>query len=189
MTTWAGIDVGGRKKGFHGAVVDRAGIVAGPARLASAAETADWLLPHLPAVVAVDSPRRPAEDGSASRACERRLAREVCGLRFTPDRGGLNSNAYYEWILNGFELYDALETGPWEVVECFPTASWSRWAGPREGTRAAWSRRALDRLKLGGIPNRLSQDGRDAIAAAVTARLYAAAETERYGEIVVPRAA
>jgi len=188
VSVWAGIDVGGRRKGFHAAVIDGAGVHAGPTRLPSAAAVIDWLLPHDPAVVAVDSPRRPAEDGSSSRACERRLAREVCGLRFTPDRRRLNGNRYYEWILNGFALYDALAAGSWEVVECFPTASWWRWAGPRRGTRAAWSHQALGLLGLGCVPARLGQDGRDAIAAAVTARLYAAGETESYGEIVVPRA-
>lgn len=148
----------------------------------------EWLEPHSPAVVAVDSPRTPAEEGSLSRACERRLARDVCGLRFTPDRVRLSRNAYYEWIVNGFGLYDVLGRGPWKVIECFPTAAWTRWSGPRTGTRAAWSRRALGALGLGALPDRLSQDGRDAIAAAVTARLYAAGETDSYGEIVVPHA-
>jgi predicted nuclease with RNAse H fold len=183
---WAGIDVGGRRKGFHTALVDEGGLAAGPMRLTTAGDVLEWLLPHGPTVVAVDSPRRAAPDGQRSRACERQLARGICSLRFTPDRGRLHGNRYYEWIVNGFELYDVLDDGPWEVVECFPTASWTRWAGTRTGTRAAWSQRALRALALRGVPNRLSQDGRDAIAAAVTARLHAADRTDAYGEIVVP---
>ena len=44
----------------------------------------------------------------------------------------------------------------------------------------------LARLGLAGVPPRLSQDGRDAIAAAVTARLYDAGATDAFGDIVVP---
>lgn len=183
---WAGIDVGGRRKGFHAALVDERGIAAGPTRLATAGDVVEWLLPYAPTVVAVDSPRRPAPEGSRSRACERRLARDICSLRFTPDRDRLLASPYYEWIMHGFALYGALEKECWEVVECFPTASWTRWAGTRTGTRAAWSQGALSALALRGVPRRLSQDGRDAIAAAVTAWLYAAGGTDAYGEIVVP---
>jgi predicted nuclease with RNAse H fold len=185
---WAGVDVGGRRKGFHAALVDARRVVAGPVRLRTAEDVLVWLLPHSPKVVAVDSPRTPAEDGSLSRACERRLAHDVCGLRFTPDRARLSANGYYEWIVNGFGLYDVLARGQWKVVECFPTASWTRWSGPRTGTRAAWSRQALTALGLGALPDRLNQDCRDAIAAAVTARLHAMGKTDSYGEIVVPRA-
>jgi len=39
---------------------------------------------------------------------------------------------------------------------------------------------------LKGVPERTSQDARDAIAAAVTARLYPDG-TRSFGEIVVPR--
>lgn len=72
------------------------------------------------------------------------------------------------------------------VIEVFPTASWTRWAGPRRGSRARWSQHALDSLGLSGLPARLGQDGRDALAAAVTARLWSAGATESFEEIVVP---
>src|SRR5262245_45603365 len=40
-----------------------------------------------------------------------------------------------------------------EVVEVFPTASWTRWLGPRGSeSRAAWSRRGLRALGLAGVP-------------------------------------
>jgi predicted nuclease with RNAse H fold len=184
--TWAGVDVGGRRKGLHAAVVDDRGLLAGPVRLADAAAAAAWLAPHQPELVAVDSPCRPAPEGLRSRPCERELARQVCGIRYTPDRYLLGRSAYYEWILNGFELYAALRRAGLETVECFPTASWTRWEGRRRGTRATWSARALTRL----VPEapRLSQDGRDAVAAALTARSAAAGAVERFGEIVVPLA-
>ena len=184
--TWAGVDVGGRRKGFHAAVVDERGLVAGPRRLARAKDAAEWLAGHAPLLVAVDSPRQPAPDGLGSRSCERELARAVCGIRYTPARRLLPGNPYYEWILNGFELYDVLERAGLEAIECFPTASWTRWAGGRRGTRAAWSAAALARI-MPGAP-RLSQDGRDAIAAALTARSTARGAVERFGDIVVPLA-
>src|SRR5207244_8879341 len=83
-------------------------------------------------------------------------------------------------------LYGALDG--LETVECFPTATWTRLAGPRgRRTRAAWSSHALAELGLAGVPAGLGQDGRDAIAAAVTARLLHDGRCERLGgEIAVP---
>jgi predicted nuclease with RNAse H fold len=122
---------------------------------------------------------------------ERLLARAVCGIRWTPDEAALHTSTYYEWILCGLELYAQLARvgADWTVVECFPTASWTRWAGGRGArTRARWSQDALGALGLAGVPRRTSQDVRDAIAAAVTARLFDEGGCEAYGAIVVPRA-
>jgi predicted nuclease with RNAse H fold len=82
------------------------------------------------------------------------------------------------------KLYKALDG--WTVIEVFPTASWTRWVGPRPpGTsRAVWTRTALEQLHP-SEPHARSQDARDAIAAALTARLYPGG-TESFGEIVVP---
>jgi predicted nuclease with RNAse H fold len=193
LERWAGVDVGARK-GFDVAVIDRHGLIAGPERIAEPSGAVAWLVARGPGVVAVDSPRRPAPAGQLSRSCERDLvAARVCGIRYTPDEEALaKSAAYYAWVRQGFALYDSLATARlstgWEVIECFPTAAWSRLGGPRgTRTRARWSQAVLERLALHGLPARLGQDGRDAIGAALTARLYAAGGTERFGEIVVPR--
>ena len=188
MKRWAGVDVGGTRKGFDVAVVDSRRVVAGPARLPDPAGAVAFLADQRPCVVAVDSPRTPAAGGAASRECERSLARSVCGIRYTPSRSALDGgDPYYEWIRNGLELYAALERGPWRVVECFPTASWTRFAGARNGrSRARWTRAALLGLRIAGVPARTSQDARDAIAAAVTARRFDQGSTESFGEIVVP---
>ena len=99
----------------------------------------------------------------------------------------LDGNPYYEWIVEGLRLYEALEQQPCEVIECFPTASWTRWHGPRDGrSRADWSSECLKLLGLDGVPTRLNQDQRDAIAAALTARAHEEGRAELFGEIVVP---
>jgi hypothetical protein len=117
------------------------------------------------------------------------VPRRVCGIRYTPDERALRSHAggYYDWILNGLELYAALGAHD-AVVECFPTATWTRLAGPRGGrTRAGWSSDALAGLGLAGVPAGLGQDARDAIGAAVTARLADDGLCELVGgEIAVP---
>jgi predicted nuclease with RNAse H fold len=188
LKRWAGVDVGGRRKGFDVAVVDTRRLVAGPARLPDAAGVVAFLADQRPRVVAVDGPRTAAADGAASRGCERSLARSVCGIRYTPSHAVLDrGDPYHEWIRNGLELYAALEGGPWRVIECFPTASWTRLAGGRNGrSRARWTREALLGLRVAGVPARTSQDARDAIAAAVTARRFDQGSTESFGEIVVP---
>ena len=138
----------------------------------------------------IDSPRSCAQDGRTSRADERALARAVCGIRWTPDAARVHAGGYYAWIVEGLRLHRALEPLAAEVVEVFPTAAWTRWHGPR-GTqrRSDWSPAPLACLGLQRDPARTTQDARDAIAAAVTAREHAAGRTERFGEIVVPQVA
>jgi predicted nuclease with RNAse H fold len=187
VTAWAGVDVGGRRKGFHAAVVDETCLVAGPARLATSAAAVAWLERHKPALVAVDSPRAPAPDGLRSRPEERALAAAICGIRYTPEAAELNGNAYYAWITHGLELYTALDAAGLLAIECFPTASWTRWAGARGTTsRARWSSAALAASALAGVPERIGQDGRDAIGAALTARCRDRGRWEAFGPIVVP---
>lgn len=186
---FAGVDVGGAKKGFDVALIDAVRLTR-LTRMAEASEAAAWLAQHRAQLVAVDSPRHPAPRGARSRPDERELAAKVCGIRYTPDDASLRAphrSGYYDWILNGLELYAALEAARLMVIECFPTATWTRLHGPR-GTRprGAWSHEALHAAGLGGVPRRLSQDARDAIGAALTARLHAGGHTERCGLIVVP---
>jgi predicted nuclease with RNAse H fold len=182
---WAGVDVGGRRKGFHVAFLDEGGLVGAPVQIRTVDEVADRLRARRPRVIAVDSPRRAAIDGHRSRECERALARAICGIRFTPEQALLEGNGYYAWIVHGLELYTALAARSLEVIECFPTASLTRWAGRRGSrTRAAWSRAALAARGFPDVPG--GQDGRDAVAAALTARCYAEGRFDAFGEIIVP---
>lgn len=187
-TCWAGVDVGGRRKGFHLAVLEAGGLSVAGERIATAREVVARLLPLAPSLVAVDAPRRAAEPGQRSRACEREFVRAgLCALRFTPDLHELRSNPFHEWVLQGLELFALLDRAELSAIECFPTAAWTVWAGPRRASpRSAWSARALAQLRVPGTPARLGQDGRDAIAAALTARLHALGRTRVFGELVIP---
>src|SRR4051794_17164685 len=187
VTTWLGVDVGGPRKGFDVALVDERRLLRLEAGLDRDAVVA-IVEAERPAVVGVDSPCACAPDGETSRAAERELARQVCGIRWTPDETRVRGSDYYAWIVEGLALYSALaELGP-GVIEVFPTASWTSWLGKRRRSRAAWTTAGLELLGLEGLPARTNQDQRDAIAAAVTARQYCSGQAQRFGEIVVPRA-
>ena len=190
------MDVGGRRKGFHAAVVDDRRLVAGPTCLPGPAAVVEWIAPWQPLVVGVDSPCSLAEAGKTMRDCERLFSpRTLCGIRPTPSASTLARQrrkrgaaaTYYEWIEHGLELYAALREAKLTAIDCFPTASWTRWPGPRgRESRARWSTRALASRKLRDVPSRLNQDGRDAIGAALTACAYTLKRYEPFGEMVVP---
>ena len=128
------MDVGGRRKGFHAALIDDDRLLR-LERLTAVADAVAWLRELAADLVAIDSPRDASPAGREARAGERAVATSICNIRWTPDRARLDSNPeYYEWIEHGFELYDACVAAGLQVIECFPTASWTRWAG-RGATR------------------------------------------------------
>jgi predicted nuclease with RNAse H fold len=181
-----GVDVGGKRKAFDAAVVEDRHLVDLRQRQ-SVDDVVAWVASAEPTVVAIDSPRSCASPGHTHRPEEKELRDAVCGIRWTPSRADLEVNPYYEWIVEGLRLYDALAHQPVEVIECFPTASWTRWHGARNGRRrSTWTREALAALDLRGVPSRTNQDKRDAIAAALTARDYERGRCQRFGDIVVP---
>lgn len=183
-----GVDVGGERKGFDVAVIDHTSLIHLRARL-TCAQVVEIAAEVEPRVIGIDSPRCCAPEGSSSRECERMLAREVCGIRWTPDAAAVNAGDYYGWIVHGLELHSALQPLGADVIEVFPTAAWTRWLG-RKGAqpRSAWTRGGLTKLGLSMIPKRTNQDQRDAIAAAVTARQHSQGTTQAFGDIVVPAA-
>jgi predicted nuclease with RNAse H fold len=186
MAVWVGVDVGGKRKGFDVAVIDDRRVVELQRRL-TCQQVVDLVLQIRPALVAIDGPRVCAPDGQNKRDCELQLANSICGIRWTPDAGHVHANAYYAWIVEGQALFGALAACDVEIIEVFPTASWTRWHGTRgTQTRAAWTRQGLAALGMAGVPARTNQDQRDALAAAMTARQHTLALTERIGDIVVP---
>ena len=184
--TVIGVDVGGRRKGFDVALLDDREVVTLTRGLDRKAAV-ELVSIHQPALIAVDSPRSCAPEGHSTRECERELNTSICGIRWTPDKKRVDANAYFAWIVEGLGLYAALAAADVPVIEVFPTASWTRWHGPRGPlTRAAWTRDGLARLRLTGVPERTNQDQRDAIAAAMTAQQHTRGLTQEIGEIVVP---
>ncbi len=188
VAVWVGVDVGGKRKGFDVAAIDDRWVLALQGHL-TCQQVVDLVLDNRPAVVAIDSPRLCAADGQTARDGELQLARSICGIRWTPDERHVQASAYYAWIVEGLALFGALAACGVEVIEVFPTASWTRWHGTRGSrTRAAWTRQGLAALGLAGVPARTNQDQRDALAAAMTARQHSLALTETMGDIVVPAA-
>jgi predicted nuclease with RNAse H fold len=186
VAVWVGVDVGGRRKGFDVAVIDDRRVLVLENHM-TCKQVVDLVMEASPPVVAIDSPRACAADGLTARDCEREIAKSICGIRWTPDARRVHASNYYDWVVEGLALFDALASRSVEAIEVFPTASWTRWYGRRgQLTRAAWTRRGLTTLGLDGVPARANQDQRDAIAAAMTARQHSLALTETMGEIVVP---
>ena len=137
QSVWAGVDVGGPRKGFHLGVTDGRRLI-DHKQARSAEEAVRTLRQWQPILVAIDSPRRPALSGK-SRPEERCLAKAICGIRYTPNREVIERNPHYEWIRCGWTLYRLIEREGLDAIECFPTASWTVWGRRRSGTRARWS--------------------------------------------------
>src|SRR4051794_36833844 len=168
MGPWLGVDVGGKRKRFDVAIVDGLAVVDLRARQ-SVDDVVAAVCEATPTVVAIDSPRTVAPPGTTHRPEEKLLREAVCGIRWTPSEDRLHGNPYYEWIVEGMRLYAALDPADAHVIECFPTASWTRWFGARaRRRRSVWTRQALGARGLEGVPARTNQDQRDAIAAALT---------------------
>ena len=188
---FAGIDVGGPRKGFDVAVLEGSTLV----ELLSGQDRADVATVvegSVPVVVGIDSPCACADPGEKSRPGERALAREVCPIFYTPDEAVVRSgNPFYGWVVEGLELYGELgrRCPSSRLVEVFPSAAWTVWAGPRAGRpKAAWSREALAMAGLTGLPARMSQDARDAVGAALVARCEGHGSCLDFDGIRVPRA-
>jgi predicted nuclease with RNAse H fold len=186
LARWLGVDVGGKRKGFDVALIDDRRVLVLVGKLDR--DTVIKLVEtHRPTLVAIDSPRCCAAEGRTTRDGERQLAKAICGIRWAPDAQQVRGRPYYAWIVEEFALFDALTARDVDVIEVFPTASWTRWHGKRGNrTRSAWSKQGLATLGLEGVPTRTNQDQRDAIAAAMTARQHTLGMTEAMGEIVVP---
>ena len=181
-----GVDVGGTRKAFDAALIEDHRLI-GLRQRQSVDDVAAWVASARANVIAIDSPRSCAPPGCTHRPEEKELRDAVCGIRWTPPTAQLEPNPYYQWIVEGLRLYDALRHQHAQVIECFPTASWTRWHGARNGRRRSiWTREALAELELRDVPPRTNQDMRDAIAAALTARDHDLGRAQAFGDIVVP---
>ena len=203
--TVVGIDVGGRRKGFH-AVALRAGCYADQFASPDAEEIGHWCRQVIGArVIAIDAPCRWSPDGRP-RPCERQLMAKGIRCFASPSRSkalGHPTN-YYGWMLQGEALFQDLEpshplltalpiTGP-SCFETFPHAiTWHL----RGGHATAVNKRAQrsELLEQAGIDlaSLTSIDRIDAALCALAAHHAAGGEAcQTYGEaasgwIVVPQ--
>ena len=199
--TVAGIDVGGKGKGFH-AVVMRNGILTARA-IAGAQEAADWCVAEGAQAVAVDAPMGWSTTGR-SRQAERELRWEGSIIQCfrTPDAATGSGNPFYGWVANGMELYDCLaphfarydgtSRAGRVVFETFPQAVACALSGRVVSAR---TKRATRRGLLQGLgfdQARLKNiDEVDAALCALTALRFVEGRTMQFGNaaegfIVVP---
>jgi predicted nuclease with RNAse H fold len=186
---WAGIDVGGRRKGFDIAIISNDAVLRHLSRSQSPTEVVEILLKHSPRLLGIDCPESPAGVGAKHRPCELLVNREVCGIRWTPDSATIGRNQdYYGWLSNGFELWNEVRAAGMNAVEVFPTASWTIWNGRRgKASRSRWSREGIAKLGVIDLPTRMNQDERDAVASAWTARMADLGQVAAaYEPIVIP---
>jgi predicted nuclease with RNAse H fold len=125
-----------------------------------------------PAIVAIDSPPRPALAGS-SRECERTLAREGISSYSTPSDPALFvSHAFYTWMAAGFQTFQAVASshptyaeGSFvdKAIEIFPHATaYVLAAGAEPKAKSPWRRRIVELL---GYETHLLRTGDDVDAA------------------------
>ena len=200
-----GIDVGGRRKGFHAVALDGRTFLA-RRQTSSVEDLVRWCRDEVGAcIVAIDAPCRWSTGGRV-RPAERELLAHGIRCFLTPSRRvALHHPAnYYEWMLRGADLFRALEkTHPLcrEVptghtpccFETFPHAiTWHLRAGNAAAAEKKTQRLALLRQYGGYAPCLVNIDWIDAALCAVVAATAAYGRPlklygeERTGYILVP---
>ena len=203
MPVVAGVDVGGKKKGFH-AVAFRGVTFIRKIQSSDAAEIADWCRNVAAQVVGIDAPCRWSLTGR-SRPAERELmARRIqCFSSPSLEAALAHPKQYFHWMLAGAELFRELEktytlysggTLASEPIcfETFPHAVVCELAGKIVSAKSKnLSRRMVLRnegIDDSHLPN---IDFVDATLCALTGIYFLNGQTRHYGEaksgyIVVP---
>lgn len=101
-----GVDVGGRKKGFH-AVALRNGQLLGTMSTCDPLAIVQWCVALHALAVGVDAPCSWSLSGHARR-CERELAAAGITAFATPSQAVGANHPFYGWMLNGAELFRLL---------------------------------------------------------------------------------
>ncbi len=187
-----GIDVGGRRKGFHAASLWEGKFET--AHFGSAEELASWCEVRTPGAIAVDAPCGWARTG-ASRLAERTLALGGQRIRCfgTPRRSAARGRAFYDWVFHGeglyrvlrrqARLYDGRRDGGPVLFETFPHGVACALAGcvlPARGK--ADTRRALLARAGCDISPLTNLDLVDAALCAVAARAFLAGNIVVFGD-------
>ena len=136
--TGVGIDVGGRRKGFHGCAVRGAEVVAGrsdsrtwrPRSLGSRPRADDRRLDSPRSCAPPAPPRAPTSARSRARSAASAGRRSARGSPATPTTSGSSTGS------SSTRRSRPRASHPSRLVETFPTAAWTIWAG-RAGQRSA----------------------------------------------------
>lgn len=123
--TFAGVDVGGEKKGFHLALTDGQTILELGAEL-PLAKAIEWLKQKKPAVIAIDAPPKALIQGPNTRAAEQALCKAGFRIQWTRRQGtGLPAP---EWMQHGETFWNELRRAmpQAQLIETFPTAATSQ---------------------------------------------------------------
>ena len=182
MAKVIGIDVGGKRKGFHAVLLSSQRIQAvfehtDPVQLVA------WSLSHQPAVVAIDAPCGWSTSGG-SRESERSLAYQ--GKRIpcfcTPTRARAAQSRFYDWVFNGEQLYQAFQRQSITPIETYPhgVSEIILQRSPLPAKKQARRQAALAKMGL-LAPCLTSVDLIDAALAALTADAFREHQTHAFG--------
>jgi predicted nuclease with RNAse H fold len=201
----AGIDVGGKRKGFH-AVALRDGAYLDQMKSRNAAEIAAWCRDTGARFIGIDAPCRWSADGRA-RPAERELMEKKIWCFSTPTLAAANAHpkGHYDWMLVGAELFHCLEldyplfggraVDP-EKPASFETFPHAITCALRGAVASAKSKRkdrsALLEAARINLPPRAVMDTIDAALCALVAARFAANSIDYFGNaesgfIVLPR--
>jgi predicted nuclease with RNAse H fold len=190
--TVVGIDVGGRKKGFH-AVALRASTVVDTLVTCRADEVVKWCRDHDATIVGIDAPCKWSLTGRA-RSCERELAALGLSTFSTPSLVRSRDHPFYGWMLNGAELFGLLKPhyrlfdGRTSALgrlcfETFPQAVASALAGTTLLARDKRADRRRVLIRAGIVTDALTNIDRiDATLCAVAAQDVLAGTFQVYGD-------
>jgi len=191
-----GVDVAARRGCDVVALGDD--LVAVPVGRVRSADELRTLLDGLrPDAVAIDAPAAWASDDDARR-CERELQRLGISIFTTPNETRGTANAFYDWMLTGFAMFDGARG--YVTLETFPHASAIALLGrrPQRGllrdprAKRAWRLAALEASRV-DTAALTTIDEIDAALCAVTGRAHLAGDAVAIGDategvLTLPRA-
>ena len=190
----AGVDVGGRRKGFHAVTLNSAGAISGRRASCDPEEIVAWCAELGARLVAVDAPCAWSSDGR-SRPAEAALKKVPVQCFSTPTREAALAHAtdHFGWMLNGERLFQALAPSfPLTFaaavadpgsIETFPQAVACALAGAHVSAKRKRTVRR-DLLRRQGLDLSLltNIDFVDAALCALAARFVLLGNARSYGE-------
>lgn len=168
---FAGIDIGGAKKGFHLCLINEEGAVTDIVRLKTAESVSQYLKEQKPSCIAIDGPARSVRKSVKTREAERQIRMLDYRMQWTPQTGGRAQ----EWMEQSGYLWTVLRRDFPQIPICetFPTAIQDRVLTEEV------------QLPLAMLQSRLlrehTKDFLDAILAATAARRIHRNEAEVFG--------